>query len=329
MQIKPYFNPPLHLQNAHIQSILNSVGPRKFRAKRLIKSMTSETLIFTTDKGVRLKGEFDRSALKNNQKTPSVAILIHGWEGSSQSAYVVTTAAKLLASGLDVLRLNLRDHGDTQHLNRGIFNSTMTDEVADCIQLFTDKRGYLSKFLVGFSLGGNFTLRIAADRGEELGLTAAVAICPPVDPVNATETLNRGLFVYQKYFMHRWKNSLRKKIQHFPEYDFGCELERLKTIDAMNQYLAPKLTNFPDVISYLKSYSLTGDRLQNLTIPSHLIASANDPIIPIEDIAKINCPSALAIEVQSNGGHCGFINRLNGESWIESYLVELLQKHSG
>ena len=327
METNSNFRPPFYLQNAHIQSILNSVGPRKFRAKALVKSMSSETLTFTTDKGVRLKGEFDRSDLNCEQK-PSVAILIHGWEGSSQSAYIVTTAAKLLANGFDVLRLNLRDHGDTQHLNREIFNSTMTEEVADCIQRFTDERDYTNRFLVGFSLGGNFTLRIAADRGMDLGLTKAIAICPPVDPVNATETLNRGLFIYQKYFMHRWKNSLRKKMQFYPEYDFASELSSLKTIVAMNQHLAPKLTPFPDVISYLKSYALTGDRLQYLTIPSHLIASANDPIIPIEDIAKINCPAALSIEVQSNGGHCGFITRLNGESWIESYLVELLRKHS-
>jgi predicted alpha/beta-fold hydrolase len=190
METKPNFRPPFYLQNAHIQSILNSVGPRKFRAKALVKSMSSETLTFTTDKGVRLQGEFDRSDLNSEQK-PSVAILIHGWEGSSQSAYIVTTAAKLLANGFDVLRLNLPDHGDTQHLNREIFNSTMTEEVADCIQRFTDERDYTNRFLVGFSLGGNFTLRIAADRGMDLGLTKAIAICPPVDPVNATETLNR------------------------------------------------------------------------------------------------------------------------------------------
>jgi len=328
MHTKPHFHPPFYLKNAHIQSILNSVGPRKIRAKKLVKSMASETLILTTDKGVRLQGEFDRGSFKGGQNQRSVAILIHGWEGSSQSAYIVTTAVKLLNSGFDVLRLNLRDHGDTQHLNREIFNSTMTEEVADCIQRFTEERDYTNRFLVGFSLGGNFTLRIAADRGADLGLTAAVAICPPVDPVSATATLNRSLFVYQKYFMHRWKNSLRKKIQFYPEYDFASELNSLKTIDAMNQNLAPKLTPFPDVISYLKSYALTGDRLQYLTTPSHLIASANDPIIPVEDIANINCPPSLSIEVHSNGGHCGFINRLNGESWLESFLVELLQKHS-
>lgn len=321
------FKPPFYLQNSHLQSILNSVGPRKFRAQRLAKSMQSETIIFTTPQGIKLKGEFDRHGNNQGNKN-SVAILIHGWEGSSQSAYMVTTANYLLNKGFDVLRLNLRDHGDTQHLNEGIFNSTMTPEVADSIQLFLNSQNYLNSFLIGFSLGGNFTLRIAADSGLELGLSAAVAICPPVNPVHAMETLNSSPFFYQKYFIYRWKNSLRKKITHFPSYNFGTDLENAKTLDDLNQQFIPRFTPYSDPVSYFNAYALTGDRLQNLSIPAHLIATNNDPIIPHADIAAINCPDNLRIELQPQGGHCGFIKNLRGESWMESYLVELLTKYT-
>ena len=327
MEKEHQFNPPFYLKNPHIQSILNSVGPRKWRAARLTKSMQSETIIFTTPKGVKLKGEFDRNGNHQGNKK-SVVILIHGWEGSSQSAYMVTTANHLMNNGFDVLRLNLRDHGDTQHLNKGIFNSTMTTEVADSIQLFLSEQNYATSFLVGFSLGGNFTLRIAADSGTQLGLTAATAICPPVNPVHAMETLNQSLFFYRKYFLQRWKNSLRKKILHFPDYDFSAALEAAKTLDDINQKFIPQFTPYKDIVSYFNAYALTGDRLQKLTIPAHLIATSNDPIIPHSDLDSINCPDKLSIELHQQGGHCGFIKNLNGQSWLESHLVELLTKYT-
>jgi predicted alpha/beta-fold hydrolase len=321
------FKPPFYLRNSHIQSVLNSVGPRKFRARLLSKNMQSETLLFTTKKGVTLKCIFDRSC-KIGKKKNAVIILIHGWEGSNQSAYMVTTANKLLRYGYDVLRLNLRDHGETQHLNKEIFNSTMTPEVADCIQLFLTERHYPSSFLIGFSLGGNFTLRIAADRGKQLGLSAAIAICPPVDPLHASDQLAKSFFIYQQYFLHRWKNSLRKKIEYFPEYDFSSDLEGAKTINDMNQLFIPKFTGYPDPDSYFNAYALTKDRLQNLQIPAHLIATKDDPIIPWEDLVEIDCPELLKIELYQYGGHCGFIKNIKGESWMETYLLELLAQYN-
>ena len=202
MTVKPLFTPPRYCRNPHIQSALNSIGPRKIRANRLAAKLNSEYLILTTEAGVRLAAEYDLSSDRVAPGKNSLVILIHGWEGSSRSAYQVTTAKYLLDRGFDVLRLNMRDHGDTQHLNRGIFNSTMTAEVGDAIGVFLRQHSYPSVFLAGFSLGGNFTLRIAADRGTDLGLKSAVAISPPVDPVNAMKALNQGSFIYKKYFMH-------------------------------------------------------------------------------------------------------------------------------
>ena len=317
------FTPPLLLRNPHIQSVLNSMGPRKIRAKRLQQRLDSEILVLTAEDGTRLVGEYDRSIAPKG----ALIILLHGWEGSSKSAYQVTTANYLLKRGFDVLRLNLRDHGDTQHLNRGIFNSTLTDEVAEAIADFSCKHSYNNIFLAGFSLGANFVLRIAADHGKALNLKSAIGICPPVDPNNAMEALNRSLFIYEKYFFYRWSNSLRKKLVHYPEYEFGNDLNSARSIDDMNRLFITKYTPFDDIESYFQSYALTGDRLAELGIPTHLIASADDPIIPVKDIQRINCPEHLNIEVHPYGGHCGFITNLSAHSWIEPRIVELFNSY--
>jgi predicted alpha/beta-fold hydrolase len=146
MTVKPLFTPPRYCRNPHIQSALNSIGPRKIRANRLAAKLNSEYLILTTEAGVRLAAEYDLSSGRVSPSKKALVILIHGWEGSSRSAYQVTTAKYLLDRGFDVLRLNMRDHGDTQHLNRGIFNSTMTAEVADAIGVFLQQHSYSSVF---------------------------------------------------------------------------------------------------------------------------------------------------------------------------------------
>jgi predicted alpha/beta-fold hydrolase len=317
------FTPPRYLRNAHIQSALNSLGPRKIRANRLADKLNSEYLILETADGVRLAAEYDLSTARKAPSKEALVIMIHGWEGSSRSAYQVTTAKYLLDHGFDVLRINMRDHGDTQHLNKELFNSTMTPEVADAIGVFLRQHSYPSVFLVGFSLGGNFSLRIAADSGKTLGLTAVVAISPPVDPVNAMATLNQGSFIYRKYFMRRWKSSLRKKLQHFPEYDFAKELENNKTFDELNKFFVPRYTDFADTESYFKSYALTGDRLSKLDTPAHLITAEDDPVIPITDLDKITCQNKLKLEVYRFGGHCGFIANCKAHSFMEPRLVDL------
>ena len=325
---KNTFSPPPVLKNAHVQSIFNSVGPRKFRAKRIAKKLNSKPLILSTPLDIKLTAEFDRceDVCRGISKN-AVVILLHGWEGSSQSAYQVTTAHYLLNHGYDVLRLNLRDHGDSHHLNKEMFNSTMIEEVGDAIASFLKEYKYPNVFLAGFSLGGNFTLRITADRAEELTLKAAVGICPPVDPNNAMFALNNSLFIYELYFFRRWTRSIQKKQKYFPDSDFGAELKKVKTLDDVNNTFIPKYTPFDDAQSYFASYALTGDRLKELAIPAYLIASKDDPILPIEDIAKIIKPKNLIVEIQENGGHCGFIQDLSAHSWVEPRLLEIFDSY--
>ena len=87
--------------------------------------------------------------------------MLHGWEGSVDSSYMRMTAARLLEAGFDVVRLNFRDHGQTHHLNEGLFHSNLLDEVVhaagDVAQRFPAQR----MVVAGYSLGGNFALRLA------------------------------------------------------------------------------------------------------------------------------------------------------------------------
>ncbi len=317
------FLPPLHLRNAHLQSILNSQGPRLLRARGIARRLPSRELILQADDGTRLIAEFDRAS----EDSDRLVILLHGWEGCSRSAYMLTTTRHLLGAGYDVLRVNLRDHGDSHHLNREIFNSTRSPEVASALRNHVPALGYSAVYVAGFSLGASFALRVAADAGEDIGLSAVIAVCPPSDPSNAMRALNNGFFVYERYFFRRWRNSLRRKLQHFPDFGYGEELATARSLDDLNRIFIPRYTDYVEVEDYFAAYALVGDRLASLPIPAYLIASEDDPIIPVDDHRRIDANENLELEIHRFGGHCGFIETLAARSWIERRLLELLQRH--
>jgi predicted alpha/beta-fold hydrolase len=317
------FRAPRYLRNAHVQTLLNSQGPRKWRARRILQGLDAETRVLLAQDGTRLLAEYDRASREQS----GLVILLHGWEGSSRSAYLVTTAASLLAQGFDVLRVNLRDHGDSHHLNRELFNSTRSPEVASALQEFVDGESYQTVFLAGFSLGGSFALRIAADRGEELGLNACIAVAPPIDPAHAMDALNAGFFAYERYFFKRWHESLRRKLECFPDLDYAADLARAKSLDDLNHLFIPNHTIYERIEDYFAAYALVDERLSRMAVPAYLIAAEDDPIIPVADLARIDANENLHIETYRNGGHCGFIQDLAAHSWIEIRIQELLQHH--
>ncbi len=324
MNAKLAFSPPSYLKNQHIQSVMNSQGPRRLRAWMLQRKLASQTCELRAEDGTRLLAELDHASSPNG----SLVVLMHGWEGSSRSAYMVTTTVKMLEGGFDVLRLNFRDHGPSHHLNRELFNSTRLHEVVTALQDFIDGTDYSRVFLAGFSLGGNFALRAAADQARDLRIQAAVAVCPPVDPANVMQMLNRSYW-YERYFYRKWNRSLSQKLQFFPELNYGEMLSSASSVADLNSFFVPCFTPYKTVEDYFSAYALTGARLKKLSIPSWLITTEDDPLIPVDDLAKIESPQSLTIETYSHGGHCAFVEDIFGNSWVEGRLLTIFSAMNG
>ena len=273
--------------------------------------------------GVRLLGHFS----PQSGATRGLVILLHGWEGSAAASYVLSAGGRLYEAGFDVFRLNFRDHGDTFALNRELFHSCRIDEVVGAVQRIVATHRAPRTFLVGHSLGGNFALRVAA-RAPAAGLDLArvVAICPVLRPHSTMRALEEGLWVYRKYFLRRWRRSLLAKAACFPElYDFR-DLRELPTLTATTEFFATRYAGFPDLDSYLQGYAVTGDVLANLGVPTRIIAAADDPVIPIEDLADVAVTSALSVDVFPHGGHCAFIEDYRLRSWLDRAVLAELER---
>ena len=291
-------------------------GPIARRAAPLIAAQRE--LLLDCGGGVRL--QCFHSSPGHSRGAP--VVLLHGWEGSAESLYVLSLGQQLLERGFDVLRLNLRDHGDTHHLNRGLFHSCLLPEVVGAVRALQAAIGHLPLRLVGFSLGGNFVLRVGAQaRAAALDIARIIAVSPVLDPSDTLRALESGFAGYSLYFVRKWWRSLLKKQAAWPaHYDFA-PLRRVRDLRRLTAELIGRFTEFGSLEEYLEGYSITGGRLAGLEAPATLITSLDDPIIPaggLERLARVPNPRVVLTRF---GGHCGFLDRLTGPTWVERRIL--------
>lgn len=323
MTIEHSFNPPVYLRSATLQSVLASSSLRKRKNPLLNAPVYNATQ--TLDDGVRLMARVRQTQGTNH----GTAILIHGWEGSADSAYIVSLGRYLFLRGFSVVRLNLRDHGDTHHLNPGLFYASMIDEAHQAVQKFAAMFPNEPAFLAGFSLGGNFALRIGlkCEANPIPNLRRIVAVSPVLDPGKATAAVDHTWLI-RKYFLKKWRRSLRKKQDVYPElYDFR-PLLHLDSVKEMTDAILSKYSEFPSTEDYFRRYTITGQALESLPVPTTIVTAADDPIIPVDDFRSLTTNDQTRVIIHAHGGHCGFIENLSLSAWHEPLMARMFSEDS-
>ncbi len=319
------FLPAFGLRNTHAQSLINSSNYRRRIVSRRFRPLLDAEQDWVVDggDGVRLQGQY--SPQPGDSK--GLVVLFHGWEGSSRSNYVVGVGGKLYDDGFDVFRLNFRDHGETHHLNPGIFHSCRLAEVVHALKDIQKKTGAENWALSGYSLGGNFALRTALQApAAGLSISRVIAVCPVVSPSNVLKTMEAGLPVYENYFVRKWAESLRYKQSLFPDaYEYE-EWHELKGLRERTGYLATRYYQFDSLEDYFNGYSIAGDRLAGLMIPATILTSEDDPVVPVSDFNDLQDNEYIELLVARYGGHCAFLKNWKMESWADDLIVKTVKK---
>jgi predicted alpha/beta-fold hydrolase len=251
-------------------------------------------------------------------------MLLHGWEGSVNSGYILSTGRFLYNNGFSVFRLNYRDHGDTHHLNPGLFYAVLLDEVFKAVQRVSEYETELPFYLVGFSMGGNFALRIARKCAESpiCNLSHVMSISPVLDPEKSTYAIDH-VYPLRRYFRKKWSRSLQKKQQCFPElYDFSDVLA-LETIAEMTDLMLERYSDYESASNYFSHYAVLDDALADLNVPTTIITAKDDPIIPVNDFYDLKLNSLTKLIVHHYGGHNGFLETVYGRAWYEQKMFEI------
>lgn len=320
------FQPPRLLRNPHLQSVLASSRLRRYAlSARSRLEHDAEVRELHCPGGARLQGFITRQ--QASPASRGLVMLLHGWEGSARSNYILDTGSELLQRGFDVFRLNFRDHGDTHHLNPELFSSNRIEEVVEAVALVQQQYAPARFAVAGFSLGGNFALRVAL-RAPAAGirLDHAAAVCPVISPEAGLSAIERAPWFYEHYFMLKWTGSLKRKQLLFPERYRFTPAEFRSGMRELTRILVERHTALGSLDAYLDSYSIAGDRLTLLQVPVSILTAADDPVIPVADFHQLQLPAHARLQIARHGGHCGFFDGFNARSHASHWVAERIQQ---
>ena len=308
------YQPHRLLRDGNLQTILGRHIPRDAALvnqdeQRILFDAGPDRTDLDPGRAVRLLGFYTpRRNSVDPQTTPKgLAMLVHGWEGDSHSAYNLILGSSLIRAGFDVVRMNMRDHGPTHHLNRGIFFATLIEE----FHAATQQVGLLAAgrpfFIIGASLGGNFVVRMALRHAHSPipNLRRAIAVNPVLNPWLTCILLDNHRLL-RRYFRRRWLDSLLKKQKLFPDlYDF-TPLASVPTIWEMTDWVTKSMSHYSGVEEYLDAYSVQPSEFHCLAAPLTILTAANDPLIPSDDFTALPAHPQLRVHVLPYGGHVGY-----------------------
>jgi predicted alpha/beta-fold hydrolase len=257
-------------------------------------------------------------------------VVLHGLEGSSSVHYMRGIAAKGYALGWNVVLLNQRNCGGTEHLTPSLYHSGLTDDPRAVIRALV-ARDHLTDFaVVGYSLGGNLTTKLAAELQEspDLPVRAAVAVCPTIDLDRCVRAIERrSNFVYQFNFVRNLRARMRRKAIAWPgRYDL-TPLDRIWTIRRFDDVYTAPHHGFGDAANYYRLASALpmADRVR---IPLLLMAAEDDPFVPADQFRNdaIRDNPHIRVEITPHGGHCGFVAAPGHHDgyWAESQALSFL-----
>ncbi|MGQ0618822.1 MAG: YheT family hydrolase [Panacagrimonas sp.] len=318
------FRPGFGLGHPGVQATLASMRPAHRIWRRRGLDLNARSQFHTLDCGddVRLTGMHTAHPAGTAR---GLVVLIHGWEGCHDSSYLYSMACALFTQGYNIFRLNLRDHAGTHHLNLEMFHSARMAEVLGACAEILKLDATVPLYVIGYSLGGNFALRIAL-RGPALGIVPrlTVAVSPAIDPGATLRGIDDGPALFRWYFLKRWHKTLEAKRKAWPHYDFQVYRDMKRFTDVTRQFVADQ-TGYASLDEYLAEYTLTPEMLARAPSPIAVITARDDSVIPEKDFAGL-APhgSVVSFDAPDRGGHCGFIENWRLDCWAEKRVLSLL-----
>ncbi len=286
--------PPKFYFNAHLETIFPAITRR-------VKLMP-----YTRERIATPDGDFlDLDWLKN--KGEELVIISHGLEGNSQKPYVRGMARAFYNRGYNVLAWNYRGcSGEINHQLR-FYHSGATDDLQVVLD-HAQALGYTKINLVGFSLGGNITLKYLGEMKEIAAINKAVAISVPLNLHSSCLKISEpDNFIYSRRFLRNLKEKVRLKAKQLPNKLDTRPLKNIKTLMAFDDAYTAPIHGFKDAVDYYTKCSSLYF-LQYIKVETLIINALNDPFLAADcyPIEKLHHHKFVRLETPTFGGHVGF-----------------------
>ena len=319
----PAFVPSRLLRNHHLMTVV----PHYWSRGLLLAGIAVEPRVFTTAPHTQLLGYCH---WQDNRRAAQTVVLLHGLEGCSDSHYVHGIAAKAYDAGLNVIRMNQRTCGGTEHLSPTLYNSGLSDDYRSVVRELAATEQLDRIWLIGYSMGGNILLKATGEIGRtESALAGTIAVCPNIDPTRCVIELERPAnWIYHHHFLSRLKARMRRKAVLSPgKWDLsGLDgITRISEFD--DRYTAPD-GGYRNAADY---YDRSGARhvLGSIAVPTTIITAQDDPFIPYSMFTTpmIQRNPYIRLIAPTHGGHCGFFQTRQVDEdryWVENRIIEIV-----
>ncbi len=323
MSVKEFLPHPA-LPTGHLMTVAGAFLPRQF--PRLPASVPR---YFAVEAGTQIRGDCHWQEIPQQRPT---LVLLHGLEGSSESAYMLGTAEKAFRAGFNVVRLNQRNCGGTEHLTKTLYHSGRSADFRAILVELIGRDRLPAIFFAGFSMGGNLALKMAGElgNGRPTRLRGIVAVAPCLDLAACCDALSeRRNFLYNRHFVRSLKRRMRRKAGLFPEVyranGLMAKLAHAGNVREFDDAITAPLSGFRDAADYYQRSSAM-HFLQAIRVPTLIVAAQDDPFVPfrIFQTPAIRENSNIQLVAPRHGGHCAFISRESGDErfWCEARIVE-------
>src|SRR5262245_4900592 len=260
-----------------------------------------------------------------SQPSDPTVVMLHGLCGCHRSPYMQRLAHKLLRRGIRAVRMNLRGCGSGKGLARYPYHSGRSADVLSVLERLEQDAPASPVILVGFSLGGNIVLKLAAELSATVpaNLQRVIAICPSADLVACAHLLSQPTNrLYNRYFTRLLCADVAYRHACFPDLPPVALPDGLLLYDFDEHYTAPQC-GFRNALDYYRQCS-AAPLVPCITVPCHILFAADDPLIDACVFDGVALPANVQVLCTRHGGHLGFLGlpgRAGGYRAMDAQLL--------
>jgi hypothetical protein len=265
--------------------------------------------------------------------TDPTTLLVHGLGGCHRSSYLQRTARRLLDRGIRVVRMDMRGAGDGAPLARHFYHAGRSEDLRHALAAIRRWAPQSPLWLVGFSLGGNLSAKLAGEAADDPvpGLARVATIAAPIDVYRCWELMsqphNRH---YDRFFARELVKQARRRHQlirddpPLPRFPTGLTLRQFD-----DRFTAPRC-GFADAIDYYRRSSAF-PLIPKIQVPALLLTARDDPFVAADPYEELHPPANVTVQIEDHGGHLAFLgwDGSGAIRWAERRVVDWLTESRG
>lgn len=298
----PFFRPRLPWLGGDLQTLRNSfvgTSPALTEAERLLAPIDVGAINLAVNLAEESNGR--------------ILLLVHGLGGSEDSVYMLDTASYFLAQGYHVLRMNYRGVGPSALTSEAPYSAGLTSDLRAVLRRIEKRFPDMPVYLMGFSLGGQLSLRMLGEGDVPPRTKACVTVSAPLDLATSQRKLERRRNrPYARYVV----NNMQQDLNGVSHPKVSADPMALRTVWDFDEQIIAPVFGFKGAADYYERVSCL-PLLERISTPALAIHAADDPWIPVEDYYRAQWPaeSPSGALIAPGGGHVGFHGKENTAPW--------------